>query len=354
MNLRKTTALLSTLVTLWSGASFADTPKRHPLYPQGDPKTFYSNHISGNIETVVGDCKNVTADQVKQSIYVNIPGFYLRLENKVGDTVCSTVTFPVRVGRHWKKHFGKVSKEMETPVGEGTIDDKKWSGTFRYFDDVFKTKCVRYGENKKHKKVCVEQRKVLVHHKGDIIRETSTFTDDAKPMTVPIEYNWMHSLGMKIFPEGKSDYTTRCVIHATTDSHTVGNAASHCCVGLRINDMLQLYGLVIPEQERGDAKREVSLKLEYKVVERVGDQLVLHADIYERKENYVGLIEEELGRAGYRQVDEGKIKQDVKTAQGQFNVAYPSLRKKLLQDRFITREEVGKMHYSIPIKELVK
>ena len=354
MSLRKTTALLSALVMSWSSASFADAPKGHPLYPQGDPKTVYAQQVPQNIETVVGDCGDVSPEQVTQSIYVNIPGFYLRLENKVGDKVCSTVTFPVRVGRHWKKHFGSVSKDMETPVGEGTIDDKKWSGTFRYFDDVFKTKCVRYEENKRHKKVCVEQKKILVHHKGDIIRETSTFTDDAKPMTVPIEYKWMHSLGMKIYPEGKKNYTTRCVIHATTDSHTVGNATSHCCVGLRINDMLTLYGLVIPEQERGDVKRDVGLKLEYKVVEREGDKLVLHADIYERKENYVGLIEEELGRAGYQRVDERRIKEEVKKAVEQFDVAYPALRKKLVQDRFITREEVGKMHYRIVIGGLVK
>ncbi len=354
MNLRKTTALLSTLVTLWGSASFADGPKRHPLYPQGDPKTFYAEHVAGSIETVLGDCKDARVDQVKQSIYVNLPGFYLRLENKVGDTICSTETFPVRVGRHWEKHFGKVSKDLETPTGEGSIDDKKWSGTFRYFDDVFKNKCVRYEENKRHKKVCVEQRKVLVHHKGDIIKETTTFTDEGKMMTVPIEYPWMHSLGMKIYSDRKNDYTTRCVIHATTDSHTVGNASSHCCVGLRVDDMLKLYGLVIPEQERGDAQREVALKLEYKVVEQNGEKLVLHADIYERKENYVGLIEEELGRLGYQHVDEGKIKQEVKRAQEQFDIAYPALRKKLVQDRFITREEVGKMHYRIAIEELVK
>jgi len=354
MNLRKTTALLSTLVTLWSGGSFADTPKRHPLYPQGDPKTFYVQHVPQSIETVLGDCKDATIGQVKQSIYVNLPGFYVRLENKVGDKVCSSETFPVRVGRHWEKHFGKISKNLETPIGEGTIDDKKWSGTFRYFDDVFKTKCVRYEENKRHKKVCVEQRKVLVHHKGDIIKETTTFTDEGKPMTVPIEYPWMHALGMKIYSDGKSDYTTRCVIHATTDSHTVGNASSHCCVGLRVDDMLKLYGLVIPEEERGDAKRAVALKLDYKVVERDGDRLVLHADIYERKENYVGLVEEELGRAGYQRVDENKIRQEVKKAEEQFAVAYPSLRKKLVQDRFITREEVGKMHYHVSIRDLVK
>ena len=354
MNIKRSAALLSSLVTLWGNTSFADTPKRHPLYPQGDPKEVYAQHVAKSIETVLGNCKDVSPEQVRQSIYINLPGFYLRLENKVGEKVCSTLTFPIRVGRHWKKHFGSVSKEMETPNGEGTIEDKKWSGVFRYFDDVFKQKCVRYEENKKHKRVCVEQREVLVHHKGDIITETSTFTDDAKPMTVPIEYEWMHALGMKLYPEGKKDYTTRCVIHATTDSHTIGNASSHCCVGLRVDDMLQLYGLVIPEQERGDAKREVTLKVDYKVVERVGDSLVLHADIYGRKENYVGLIEEELAREGHAIVNETNIKTEIGKALAQFEPAYKSLRTKLVQDKFITREEVKRLHYQIPIKDLLK
>lgn len=354
MNLRKGITLLSLIGTLLSSSSLAEGPKRHPLYPLGEPKQVYAEKVPENIEAVVGKCEGVPLDQIRQSIYVNLPGFYLTLENRFGDEVCSTFTFPVRVGRHWEKHFGKVSPAMETPVGEGTIDEKRWSGTFRYFDDVWKTRCMRYEEDRKHRKVCVEKRKVLVHRKGEIIRETSTFTDEGKPMTVPIEYNWMHSLGMKLVPEGKESYTTRCVIHATTDSHTVGNASSHCCVGLRIDDMLQLYGLVIPEQERGEARRTVGLRTDYAVVERSGADLLLHADVYDRKMNYVGLVQEALGDAGHLRLDERRIREEVEKAQAQFAEAYPFLRKKLLTDKFITREEVGKMHYRIPMKELVK
>ena len=344
MNLKKGISLLSLIGTLLSSPTFADGPKRHPLYPQGDPKRLYAEQMPKSIEAVVGKCGEVSVDQVEQSIYVNIPGFYLRLENKVGDQVCSTFTFPIRAGRHWEKHFGKVVTAMETPVGEGTIDEKRWSGTFRYFDDVWKTRCVRYDEDRRHRKVCVEKKKVLVHRKGDIIRETSTFTDEGKPMIVPIEYNWMHSLGMKLVPEGKKSYTTRCVIHAT----------SHCCVGLRIDDMLRLYGLVLPDQERGEARRNVRLRTDYTVVERSGTDLVLHADVYDRKMNYVGLVQEALGDAGFIRLNEQRVREEVQKAEEQFAEAYPFLRKKLLTDKFITREEVGRLHYQIPMKELVE
>ena len=352
MNFKHGVALTSLLVSLLASPSSADRPKHHPLYPQRDPVIAYDEQVTENSQAVVGHCKDVSPGQLEQSIYLNIPSFTLHLENRVGDELCSSYSFPVRVGRHWEKHFSKVNRSMETPVGEGVLVDKKWSGVFRYFDDVWKTKCVEY-ERQKGKSVCVSKRKVLVHRKDEIIRETSTFTDSGQPMTVPIEYPWMHSLGMKIYPAGKSDYTTRCVIHATTDSHTVGNAASHCCVGLRIDDMLKLYGLVSPEQQRGEISQQISLRTEYKVVERDGAALLLHADIYDRKEDYGALIGKELASVG-ETFDPVRVGVVVDTAKLQFDAAYKNVRRKLLQDRFITREEVAQLHYRVPIAELVQ
>lgn len=351
MSFPKKISLLSLATALWLSPVSAGSPKKHPLYPDGDAKVFYAQQMPKNIEEVLGECSGASLDQIEQSIYINVPGFYLTLENKIGDKICSTHTFPVRVGRHREKHFGKVDLGLETPIGEGTIEEKRWIGYFRYFDDVWKKKCAKYELVQNKKKVCIEWEQVLVHRRGEVIKESSTYTDEGTPITVPIEYDKMHVLQMQIFPEGKKYYTTRCVIHATTDSHTVGSATSHCCVGLRIDDMLKLYGLVVPEQEKGKIKTKITLKLEYKVVERKGEEIVLHADIYERKPDYAALIRQEL--AGL-ELDETQVKTEVDYAKAQFGPAYVNLRKKLLADRFITRKEAGKLHYYVPIASLKK
>ncbi len=355
MNFKKRIPFFSLILTLWAASAFSTQPKRHPLYPEGSPRIAYQQQFAKNLETVIGECKGVPFDQIQQSVYINLPGFYLTLENKAGEKVCSTAAFPIRVGRHWKKHFGKVSPELETPVGVGKINEKKWRGTFRYLEDVWREKCVKYEENEKGKKVCVETEQILVHRQGEVIRETSTYTDEGKPIRVPIEYDWMHALGMKIFSTDGKGYTTRCVIHATTDSHTMGNAVSHCCVGLRIDDLLKLYGLVVPELAQGKVNREVSLRIEYKVVEQSGEDLVLHADVYDRKEDYISLVKEALGDAGgYTPFDEERLREEIRKAEKQFAEAYPALRKKLLADKFISREEAGRLHYKIPLKKLGK
>ena len=118
--------------------------------------------------------------------------------------------------------------------------------------------------------------------------------------------------------------------------------------------MLRLYGLVLPDQERGEARRNVRLRTDYTVVERSGTDLVLHADVYDPKMNYVGLVQEALGDAGFIRLNEQRVREEVQKAEEQFAEAYPFLRKKLLTDKFITREEVGRLHYQIPMKELVE
>jgi len=107
--------------------------------------------------------------------------------------------FPVRIGK----------AETPTPIGEGHIYIKREQMVFRYV----------YGPRK-----------------GKIIRWSKL--SDGKLIEMP--YKDMRGLGFTI--PGCDPYKYH--IHSTTEEDTIGQACSHGCVGMKIEDMLELYPLV--------------------------------------------------------------------------------------------------------------
>lgn len=107
--------------------------------------------------------------------------------------------FSVRVGK----------KQTPTPIGQGYIFEKRERAIFRYLDPP---------------------------HKGEIIHWSRLI--DGRVIKVP--YNKIRALGFRV----KGYNTDRYSIHSVTDPATVGQATSHGCIGLKIEDMLELYPLI--------------------------------------------------------------------------------------------------------------
>ena len=122
---------------------------------------------------------------------INLPAYTLSLYK--GRTLVTS--YPCRVGK----------PKTPTHIGHGIISDKRERVIFRYLS----------GEKK-----------------GQIIIYSYL---DPLGTTIKMPYDKMRALGMLINNHDNQ------VIHATTDFWTVGTAKSHGCVGLTIEDMLDLF-----------------------------------------------------------------------------------------------------------------
>lgn len=107
--------------------------------------------------------------------------------------------FPIRVGK----------EKTMTPIGQGYIFEKRERAIFRYLDPP---------------------------NKGEIIRWSRL--SDGRIIKVP--YKDIRALGFRI----KGYNTNKYSIHSVTDPATIGQAISHGCIGMKIEDMLELYPLV--------------------------------------------------------------------------------------------------------------
>lgn len=87
------------------------------------------------------------------------------------------------------------------------------------------------------------------------------------------------------------------MIHSTTDEFTVGTTASSGCLRVKMKDMLDLYGKTAPDVKEGNI-RKVPLEVKYECVEFGEEGIVVHADVYDRKINYLDEIKKLLNGAG--------------------------------------------------------
>jgi hypothetical protein len=293
-----------------------------PAYPSTSKDEHFKENIERNKQRVAGVCAPAYLNDIRQSLYLNIPSYTLRLDNTLEGRVCSSFTYTVRVGRHWSSHTDGVKGSMETPVGLSKVIIKNFN--------------IRLGNSP----------------------FTNTYDPDGNRVRLPMPHRWMRSLMLATRPVRSSEVVTRCVIHSTTEAHTVGTPKSHCCIGLRIEDMLDLYGLVVPEQKTGSITRDrqVPLTLDYRVVEREADSLILHADVYEKRQDYSAIILQELVRAGHDEdsIDHTQIASLVESAKMQFDSAYLDIRRKLAADEFVSYEDKSRLHYSIEISDLLR
>lgn len=354
----------------------------YPTYPNMGPKQYYESNKKQNIEEVIGVCETDNITEVEQRLYVNIPGFYVRLENRRKGELCSVFRYDIRTGRHWENHTDyrkddKVSLEMETPIGNGYIINKKFGMVFKYFEDVYKDIYRYYFVEKRVGKKIINVRKKellgrkLVHRKGEIIKESNTFTKNGEHIRIPMPYDWIRGFGMLIESEQEGREVGGCIFHATTDWYTVGTPASHCCIGLSLDDMLDLYGMVAPEQRKGGLikrnkrgkiidDRRIPITIDYRLVEvekkgngmengEKWDYIVLHADVYEKGGDYKKMIMDEMKLIGYaaENIDEARIDEIVKIAQEQFKRAYKEIREMLRRGRFVNDELKQGLHYRV-------
>lgn len=107
--------------------------------------------------------------------------------------------FSIRVGK----------KRTPTPKGNGYVYIKRKRPIFRYQDPP---------------------------HKGKIIRMSQL----SNGKTIKVPHEKMRALGFRI----KGSDTYKFSIHSTTHADTIGKSISNGCIGLNIEDMLELYPLV--------------------------------------------------------------------------------------------------------------
>lgn len=115
----------------------------------------------------------------------------------------------VESGEVLKEYRVRVGKKATpTPLGEGYIFKKRDGAIFRYQDPPNKGKIIRYSALSNGK-------------------------------TIKIDYKKMKALGFRI----KGHKTDKYSIHSITDYSTIGKAVSNGCIGMKIEDMLELYSI---------------------------------------------------------------------------------------------------------------
>ena len=207
----------------------------------------YEN-ISGDVDTNSNDDEE---SGKKYDIYVNIPSFTLRL-------ISSQVVekkYKIRVG----------SPKHKTVTGEGEITRKFSPSYFRYADGPQKGEIIRYS-NIKNK------------YQGRVIKR------------IKIPYEKMKGLEIEINGE-----ITGQIFHATTNPETLGHACSTGCMGLSIEDMLDLYKRVGPGTK---------VVVSYNTVEFIDGVFYFYDDIYGFNTDPEEMVMNELAAKGISYTDE--------------------------------------------------
>lgn len=270
--------------------------------------------------------EKVFPSSLEQKIVLNLPSYDLNLitsDNQI-------YSFPVGIGRGY-------AGRRETPIGEGFVYEKRERVLFRY------------GENHpKYKK-----------KKGDIIKWTNTFNENGIPTEYAMPYSKMRGIGLKIKEHSSDLYSNRFVIHSTTDEFTLTIPSSSGCIRLGMNDMLKLYDLIERENKSGLLKKPIPIKTTYNLVEIKDKELVIHANVYNKKINYLDefkKIEFNLG-CNNGLFNYSKIEEEFRYAEKSFRETHRQIQKKLIKpfpDNFVSNQLKEKLHKKYPIFEFRK
>lgn len=278
-------------------------------------------------------CNNVFSEQdagheaLEQRVIINLPAYELTLTNFQNEKAVETHTFTVSIGRG-------AEGRKPTPTGEGLIYEKR------------KRIFLRYGDNfpQYNKK------------RGDLISWNNTFDEAGKPFGHKLDYDELRGLGMKIKPENFNYYDLSNVVHSTLDDFTIGTPSSHGCIGLTKKDMLRLFGLVAPNVENGKLKHPVKLKTTYEIVELKGDNLFIHANVYDKNMDCVEEFKAKMLMT-YPEVwfDLDKIKKEFDDASKEFQETHKQILEKLLRgwpNNYISPELKQKLHRTYKLADL--
>ncbi len=204
------------------------------------------DNVSGSV-----DSDFIAGGEKDYEIYVNIPSFTLRLMSE-GECV-----------KKYKIRVGKLA--TKTITGVGSITKKFKTSYFRYSSGPQKGEIIRYSN-------------IRSSYNGKIIKR------------IKIPYDKIKGLELEI-----NGVITGQIIHATTNPETLGHACSSGCVGLSVEDMLDLYARV---------KAGTKVLIEYNPVEYYDGCFYFYSDIYKLDLDYVSLIEEIFNSYGISYTDD--------------------------------------------------
>ncbi|MEM4245240.1 MAG: L,D-transpeptidase, partial [Candidatus Nanoarchaeia archaeon] len=167
--------------------------------------------------------------------------------------------------------------------------------------------------------------------KGDVIKWNNTFTPEGKPIGYKVPYQKIRGIGMKIKRPTDGYTYIDYVIHTALDDHTVGFAVSGGCLRVRMEDMLRLYDIIEPQKDDGPIK-EIPLKINYDLVEISNGEVILHANIYNKKIDYVNEFKKLVAKQGMEdRFDYERITEIFKKADEDFKNAYKEVRARSLK-----------------------
>jgi len=167
-------------------------------------------------------------------VEVNIPSCTVKLLSSTGEFA----SYNIRVGK----------KEAQTATGAGVINEKREKILFRYLEGEKIGKVIEY-----------------------------SYIDPEKK-TIKMPYDKMRGLGILMKRGGKLTDLGQ-VFHATTDYWTIGFPVSHGCIGLTIDDMLDMY--------KNLETVPVALQIKYETVFVENGTITFYPDFYGKGTNSI-------------------------------------------------------------------
>jgi hypothetical protein len=261
----------------------------------------------------------------EQLVYLNIPAYRLSLYTKYANGQWDRLSIPVGVG--------KSAPKLQTPTGQGVLYAKATGVTFQY------------GPQNPPELV------------GKTITHSNTFDKiTLQPVTVNMPGD-MRSIFMHITSDIDAQFYTQFVVHETTDWYTVGTPSSAGCIRIDRDDMQRLFERLAPSVSEGRLPTPVPIVAYYDVAEYYPDQhmVVLHADIYQRRVDYVQDVLRDLQEAGIdtRLLNITALAELVRQAEAQFDTATHSIAERLRKppfERLIHEHEKQLLHFPIYLR----
>ncbi|MCP4402111.1 MAG: L,D-transpeptidase [bacterium] len=269
---------------------------------------------------------NVYGEILQQQVYLNIPSYRLSLYTQYTDKRWEQFSVPVAVGK------GRNRKE-QTPTGKGELYAKAIGVTFQY------------GSQNPPELA------------GKTITHSNTFDKNTlKPVRIKMP-NDMKSIFMQVNSDIDAQFYKRYVLHETTDWYTVGTPASNGCVRIEREDMQRLFNALAPTVQSGTLESSVPITIYYDLAEYYSEQqmVVLHANIYNRKIDYVHAILSDLQEAGIdtRVMNMPALTNVVRQAEQQFSQGMHTISSRLKKapfERLVSDAEKQLLHFTFFLK----
>jgi hypothetical protein len=194
---------------------------------------------------------------------------------------------------------GKLVKKYEVRVGKPTTPSPQGKG-----------------------KIYEKRKNISFTKKGRLMKYCSTENDE----TIRVPYEDLRGLGMEIYTKRWGN-TRKFVIHSTTEHWTIGTPASMGCVGLEINDMLDLYSRV-------NVPAEVYFHYDTIDVNPKERTVTIYADIYGKSTNNADALKKKLNANGISGLDEEKINRKIEEISLYLYSVVRDVKKKNVPKRF--------------------